>query len=65
MVAGTKAKPEIWKDMAKVRQLAERMQGEVSKLAAASKAGDVKSIQAQFGTVGQACKACHDDYRMK
>ncbi|MCK6429841.1 MAG: cytochrome c [Burkholderiaceae bacterium] len=65
MVANTKVKPEYFKDTAKVKELAEKMQGEVSKLAAASKAGDVKSIQAQFGTVGQACKACHDDYRMK
>jgi cytochrome c556 len=65
MVPSTKAKPEIWKDTAKVKQLAEKMQGEVSKLAAASKGGDVKAIRAQFGTVGQACKACHDDYRMK
>jgi len=65
MVANTKAKPEIWTDMAKVKDLAEKMPGEVAKLAAATKTGDVKAIQAQFGAVGQACKACHDDYRAK
>ncbi|MFN3566515.1 MAG: c-type cytochrome [Burkholderiaceae bacterium] len=65
MVANTKVKPEYFKDTAKVKELTEKMQGEVSKLAAVSKTGDVKSIQAQFGTVGQSCKACHDDYRMK
>lgn len=65
MVANTKVKPEYFKDTAKVKELTEKMQGEVSKLAAVSKTGDVKSIQAQFGAVGQACKACHDDYRMK
>jgi len=26
-------------------------------------AGDQGAIKAQFGEVGKACKACHDDYR--
>jgi len=65
MVANTKAKPEIWKDSAKFKQLAEKMQGEVSKLAAVAKGGDAKAIQTQFGAVGQACKSCHDDYQRK
>ncbi len=65
MVATTKAKPEIWTDTAKVKDLTEKMQAEVNKLAAAAKGGDIKAVQAQFGTVGQACKACHDDYRAK
>lgn len=65
MVSNTKAKPEIWTDAAKFKQLSEKMQGEVSKLAAVSKGGDAKAIQAQFGTVGQACKACHDDFQRK
>lgn len=65
MVANTKVKPEFFKDTAKVKELTEKMQAEVAKLAATAKGGDVKAIQAQFGTVGQACKACHDDYRMK
>jgi cytochrome c556 len=64
-VANTKVKPEFFKDTAKVKDLIEKMQAEVSKLAAVAKGGDVKAIQAQFGNVGQACKACHDDYRMK
>ncbi len=65
MVANTKVKPEYFKDTARVKELAEKMQAEVSKLAATARGGDAKAIQAQFGTVGQACKACHDDYRMK
>jgi cytochrome c556 len=65
MVANTKVKPEYFKDTAKVKELTEKMQAEVAKLATAAKGGDVKAIQAQFGAVGQACKACHDDYRMK
>lgn len=65
MVANTKVKPEYFQDTAKVKQLTEKMQAEVAKLAAAAKGGDPKAIRTQFGAVGQACKACHDDYRMK
>lgn len=64
-VANTRAKPEIWKDGAKVKQLTERMQAEVSKLAATAKGGDAGAIRQQLGAVGQSCKACHDDYRTK
>lgn len=64
-IGNTKAKPELFKDTAKIKELAEKMQAEVVKLSAAAKGGDVKAIQAQFGNVGQACKACHDDYRAK
>ena len=65
MVSQSKARPEIWKDTAKVKDLAEKMQAEVAKLAVAAKGGDAKAIQAQVGAVGQSCKACHDDYRAK
>ena len=64
-VANTKAKPELFKDTAKVKELAEKMQAEVAKLSTAATGGDVKAVRAQFGEVGQVCKACHDDYRAK
>lgn len=64
-IGNTKAKPEVFKDTAKIKELAEKMQGEVTKLASTSRGGDAKAIQAQFGAVGQSCKACHDDYRAK
>lgn len=65
MVANTKAKPEIWKDTARVKELNEKMIAEVAKLSATARSGDAKAIQAQVGAVGQSCKACHDDYRAK
>lgn len=61
----TRAKPELFKDSAKVKGLVEKYQAEASKLAAVAKGGDAKAIQAQFGAVGQACKSCHDDYQRK
>jgi cytochrome c556 len=61
--APTRAKPEIWKDSAKVKDLAEKMQAEAVKFEAAAKSGNLDAIKAAIGPLGGACKACHDDYR--
>ena len=61
----TKARPEIWKDNDKFRGLAEKMQVEAAKLAQVARTGDMAALKTQFGATGQACKACHDDYREK
>lgn len=61
--AGTRAKPEIWKEWDKFRKLGADMQGATAKLVEASKSNDAKALQAAFGGVGQSCKACHDVYR--
>jgi cytochrome c556 len=62
---GGKAKAEIWKDGAKFKAADEKLRGEITKLNAAAKTGDVKAIQTQFGNVGAACKGCHDEFRAK
>lgn len=59
----TRALPEIWTEQAEFKAAAEKMQGEVVKLVAASKTGNLDSVKAAFGAVGQTCKACHDNYR--
>jgi cytochrome c556 len=59
----TRAKPEIWAEMDKFKAAASTMQDEMAKLNAATKTGSLDAIKAQFGKVGQACKACHDNYR--
>jgi cytochrome c556 len=59
----TKAKAEIWSDKAKFNEYAEKMQGEISKLNAAAKTGNLDSIKAAVGAVGGSCKACHDAFR--
>jgi cytochrome c556 len=63
MVASSRAKPEIWTQPAKFRQYGERLNGEVTKLWAAAKSGDVAATRAAFSATAQACKACHDDFR--
>ena len=58
-----RARPEIWKEAAKFKAAGEKMQGEVAKLDAAAKGGNLDAIKAAVGAVGGSCKACHDDFR--
>lgn len=59
----TRAKPEIWKEQAKFKEGSEKMQAEITKLAAAAKTGSLDNLKAAFGPAAQSCKACHDQYR--
>jgi len=59
----TKAKPEVWAEADKFRTAASTMQDEMAKLNAAAKTGNQDAIKAQFGKLGQSCKACHDHFR--
>jgi len=59
----TRARPEIWKEQAKFNDAAEKMQAEVTKLAAAAKTGNLDNLKAAFGPTARTCKACHDDFR--
>jgi cytochrome c556 len=62
-VGDTRAKPNVWSDNAKFTAAATKMQEEMAKLNTAAKSGNLDQIKAAFGPVGQACKACHDDFR--
>jgi cytochrome c556 len=59
----TRAKPEIWKEQAKFKDLQGKMQGEAEKLEAAAKSGNLEAVNTAVGDIGKACKACHDDFR--
>ena len=59
----TRAKPEIWKDQAKFKDLQSKMMAEAEKFEAAAKTGNLDAIKAALGPLGASCKACHDDYR--
>lgn len=61
----TKAKPEIWTNRADFDAKMDKMVGEAQKLPAAVRAGDMAAFKKQVGDVGSACKACHDEYRLK
>lgn len=61
----TRAKPEIWENLddfeAKLGDLREAVDG----LLTTVDSGDRGKIAQQVGAVGEACKACHDDYKSK
>lgn len=59
----TRAKAEIWKESAKFKEYADKMQVEMSKLAIAAKAGNLDGIKAAVSATGGTCKTCHDAYR--
>jgi cytochrome c556 len=61
----TDAKPEIWSQPDKFKSAASHLGEEIGKLAQAARSGDEKAMKAAAGDVGKACKACHDDFRMK
>lgn len=59
----TRAKPEVWKDQAKFKQLMVASQTEASKLKTAVHGGDLAAIKAAYGSTSRACKACHDSFK--
>ncbi|HEY0202128.1 MAG TPA: cytochrome c [Burkholderiaceae bacterium] len=60
---GGKAKPDIWKEQAKFKDLAGKSEEQVAKLAAAAKTGSLDDIKAAVGAAGASCKACHDAFK--
>ena len=62
-IANSRAKPELWKNRAKFKEYADRLNGDVAKLVAASKSGDLTATRSAFQATAGACKACHDDFR--
>jgi cytochrome c556 len=61
----TKARPEIWNEAPRFRQMVQGMQNETAKLKAAVRAGDLDAIKDAFGATSKSCKACHDAYRTR
>lgn len=61
----TRAKPEIFSDAEKVKELAGAFSKEANELARVAATGDAGAVKAQFGKVGQACKGCHDKFQVE
>jgi cytochrome c556 len=64
-LGNTAALPEVWSQPDKFKAAAQKMQESVAALNEAAKTGDADKLKAAFGTAGQACKGCHDDFRKK
>ncbi|MBF0166915.1 MAG: cytochrome c [Alphaproteobacteria bacterium] len=65
LVAGSKAKPEIWSKPDDFKAKMGAFQAAAAKLADLAKAGNLEGVKAQVPEVGKTCKACHDDYKEK
>jgi len=61
----TNARPEVWSQADKFKAASQKLEDATVKLAAAAKTGNQDAIKAAFGATGEACKACHDDFRKK
>ena len=65
MVPNTRAKPEIWTNLPKFKEYADKLNVDVARLSAAAKAGDLAATRSAFGTVAKTCDSCHEDFRIK
>ncbi|MEJ7804418.1 MAG: cytochrome c [Telluria sp.] len=61
----SKAKPEVWSEGPKFRQLQQSSQLEADKLLAAAKSGDQQVLRLRFSDLSKSCKSCHDSYKSK
>lgn len=59
----TRVKPELFTDRDGVGKVAVAFNKEANELAKVAASGDAAALKAQFGKVGEACKACHDKFR--
>ena len=58
----TDAKPAVWTEQAKFKDLGEKMQLEATKLAAAARTGDIELLKTAFRATTSSCKSCHDSF---
>jgi cytochrome c556 len=62
---GGKAKPEIWKEQPKFKELSDTLVAETGKLLVASRAGNLDALKTAVESVGETCQSCHDHFRKK
>ncbi|GAB2180318.1 cytochrome c [Denitratisoma sp. agr-D3] len=63
----TAVKPEFFEaaNGKKLGEIAGNFNKEANELAKVAATGDKEAVKAQYGKLGQTCKACHDDFRKK
>ncbi|HSW15661.1 MAG TPA: cytochrome c [Ramlibacter sp.] len=58
----TDAKPAVWTETAKFKDLQDKMQAEVANLAAVAKTGDLDALKVAYRATTSSCKSCHDSF---
>lgn len=61
----TKARPEIWSDAAGFKAANDLLENEVDRLVELAKGNNFDAVKEQLGKVQKACKACHEDFKIK
>jgi cytochrome c556 len=56
-------KPVLWKEPAKFKEHADKLEETSGKLLAAAKTEKLEDLKAAFGETARSCKSCHDAYR--
>ena len=59
----SRAKPEIWAQWSEFTKHPAIATKAAQELSAAAKAGDMALVEHKFKALGEACKACHTDFR--
>ncbi|MBK6553586.1 MAG: cytochrome c [Rhodocyclaceae bacterium] len=59
----TNVKPELFTDKEGVGKVARAFNDAANEMARVAATGDAAAVKAQFGKLGETCKACHDKYR--
>ena len=57
------ARPEIWTESQRFREMGDRLVAATAKLSAAARTQDLDQIKAAYGATANTCKECHDAYR--
>jgi cytochrome c556 len=57
------ARPEIWTETQRFRELGDRMVAETTRLLAVAQTQDLDRLKAAYGAAANTCKECHDAYR--
>ena len=60
----SRAKPEIWAKWGEFSKHPDNVKKAAQELAAAAKGGDEEAVKVKFKALGQACKGCHDSFRL-
>ena len=57
------ARPEIWTETQRFRELGDRMVAETTRLLTVAQTQDLNRLKAAYGAAANTCKECHDAYR--
>jgi cytochrome c556 len=61
-IANTRAKESILKESEKFKRLADTLQSDAQKLAAAARGGDQSAVKSAAVAMGRTCNSCHESF---